>query len=140
PFLPRTFSASTTPAALTTPRSEPISAAVASAFCTLASSVTSTPANLALLPSADATRAPAASFTSAMTTRPPDSTSIRAVASPRPEAPPVTRKAALSNGFNLARLIHRAPDGVVIVGQLHGIVGQPGVQARKRSGMVAHLE
>src|SRR3954471_10407115 len=115
-------------------------AAAASACLTLPSSVTSTLENLARSPSASATRAPNASLTSAMITLPPAATIIRAVASPSPEAPPVTKNTELSNGFNLARLLHRSPHGVVVVGQIYRPVRQARTHACERTRVIRHLE
>ena len=92
PVLPRTFSATPIPAALTAPWMPPKrSVAAARAPFTSASLVTSVRTKRALAPRSFAARAPASAFTSRIATLPPAPMNARAAAPPSPEAPPVTR-------------------------------------------------
>src|SRR5712692_6454934 len=75
-----------------------------------------------------------------MTTRARASASMRTVASPRPEAPPVTKTTALSNGFNLARLVNCAPHCVVIIRQFDGLVPEPGRDPGESAGVIGDFE
>src|SRR5450631_1427603 len=90
PFLPTTRPGVPTPAQLTATRSSPSSWATAIAACTWASSRTSAAQNRTLAPSSSARALPVDEGRSMMTTAAPPSCSRRVVASPRPEAPPVT--------------------------------------------------
>jgi hypothetical protein len=76
------------PAAVTRLRRGPISIAVSQAWMTCSGFVTSTFTNAP--PMSLATALPLSSWRSAMTTLAPREARRRAVASPRPEAPPVT--------------------------------------------------
>ena len=78
------------PAQLTTTRSVPISAARPRPASTDSSDVTSPSANTAFLPNSDARAVPRSAFLSKMTTPAPAACSRRIVASPSPDAPPVT--------------------------------------------------
>src|SRR5262249_4200429 len=80
--------------------------AASRAFCTSASLVTSAGANSALSPSAFATASPFEFGRSTMTALPPPSMTVRTVASPRPEAPPVTR--AMPSDMRMGR-VHSVP-------------------------------
>ena len=86
------------PAQLTRMRSWPwASRALAKPASTVSSLVTSTLQNTP--PISDATFSPLASFMSKMATLTPWAASARAVASPRPEAPPVTTAATEDSSF-----------------------------------------
>src|ERR1700674_5129191 len=75
-----------------------------------------------------------------MTTPARASASIRTVASPKPEAPPVTKNTALSNGFNFSSLVDSPPDGIVVVRQLDRLVSSTRGDPRKRARVIRDLE
>src|SRR5664279_5303913 len=104
PFLPTSRPGVPTPAQLTTIRRSPSSWAAAIAACTWASSRTSVAQKRTLAPSSAARASPGDEGRSMMTTAAPPSCSRRVVASPRPEAPPVTSatvEALISKGLSL---------------------------------------
>src|SRR5450631_502746 len=90
PFLPTTRPGVPTPAQLTTTRKSPSSWAAEIAACTWLWSRTSAAQKRTLSPSSLARVSPGDEGRSTMTTAAPPSCSRRVVASPRPEAPPVT--------------------------------------------------
>src|SRR5450631_1846002 len=90
PFLPTTRPGVPTPAQLTATRSSPSSWATAIAAPTWVSSRTSAAQNRTLAPSSSARAWPGDEGRSMITTAAPPSCSRRVVASPRPDAPPVT--------------------------------------------------
>jgi hypothetical protein len=90
PFLPTVRAAGPMPAQLTAMRRVPSSPARSRASVTSSGEVTSPALNRAASPSSLATSAPDDEGRSSSTTLPPPVTIRRAVASPRPDAPPVT--------------------------------------------------
>ena len=101
PCLPTTRSGAPIPAQLTTMRSGPSEAAVSTAACTCAGSVTSVARNVN--PCWAAITSPSEPGRSAMSTVAPAAASAVAVASPRPDAPPVTRATAPATFIRCAR-------------------------------------
>src|SRR5512143_3052989 len=116
------------PAQLTSPCTAPnASSAAATVVCALASSVTSVRTKRTLAPSACANALPSASLRSARTALPPPATTIRAVASPSPEAPPVTMKVLPCNCIAVLSLFrlcleyrHRRRDETGEIGKIGG--------------------
>src|SRR3989442_9583161 len=117
PSLPTVFIAAPTPAQLTATWSAPNrSTARATAVATSPSLVTSAGANSVRSPISRDTSSPADPGRSRMTTWPPASTSVRTVASPRPEAPPVTRATVPAVRMGS---FHTGP-GASVPARLHG--------------------
>src|SRR3954464_2779966 len=100
-------------------RSLPVASSIAA--CTDASSVTSVRTNVVCPPSSVASAFPRSSLRSSTVTATPAAVSARVVASPRPEAPPVTT-AATSRFFMPARLA-RARTGSGEAGAEAGLGG-----------------
>src|SRR5690606_6527887 len=95
PFLPTVLTALPMPAQFTTIRSVPSCSAASSAFDTCCSSVTSAAAKVTPSPSSSAIASPCDEGRSTMTTLAPAPCSSLTVASPSPDAPPVTSATAL---------------------------------------------
>src|SRR5664279_3316123 len=104
PSLPTTRPGVPTPAQVTTIRRSPSSVAAAIAACTWVWLRTSAAQKRARSPSSVARASPGEDGRSTMTTAAPPSCSRRVVASPRPEAPPVTSatvETLICKGFSL---------------------------------------